>query len=338
MRYLVRKFVKGLVKRLIINSCYKLSVSEEYALEISGVKTCSIRCDYCPQNQLIAANKRIPNTNLKLETFYQCLKNIEGMILSIHWTGYSEACLNPDFPEMVELAHRNGFGQEISTTLVGHKRCIDFLGKTNIFSVISLHLPDDKGMMEKGALKVNNDYLNRLEKFLDIRACSESTTKIKTVTFGEKYHPDIEKILRKNRYTKLIITQKRLINLHSRAGAIDKDRFSRFNLRIGAKILQNSLSKSKSFMENIKLPLYYCSYKRLNHPVLIGSGLLNICCMDYGLKCIKGDLSSAHIMRIEKKWRARNLIKFCFGKLEPCKNCEHYKKLSLLDYIQNFTT
>ena len=276
------------------------------AIEISAVKICAVRCEYCPQDLLISASKATSfnNSRFDLDTFLSCIDNADLTgNRNIYWTGYSEPCLNSLFPEMVELADQRGFVQSISTTLVGHQRCIDFLCDSLIIKSIGLHLPDDKGMMEKGRLKVDKKYINNLRNLLDVKLSQrdiDPSIKVSTLTFGRDYHPDIKVVISDPKYIPLLSIAKPYVTIHSRAGSVPESSV----LKIGFKKVQNSGIMFFKALFNSPLPFlpYHCAYRRLKQPVLLGSGYLNICCMDYGLRGIIGDLSKQKLSSIYHDW------------------------------------
>ncbi len=308
------------------------------SLEISAVKSCSIRCKYCPQDQLIKASKENDSNSLNInyEIFSKSVSNIESSgDFSIHWTGYSEPCLNNKFPEMVNLAKEKGFIQKISTTLVGYQRCIDYLSNSTAFSNINLHLPDSSGLMENGSLKVNKKYLQNLEVFLDNRLQvmhQDSETLVYSQTFGSDFHPEVKKILDKEKYKNLLRNRSVLSSLHSRSGGVSVSPI--INLKIGfEKVLKRSEKFNTKilnfFLNKIKFKFYYCSYKRLKQPVLLGNGDLNICCMDYGLRSIMGNLTERKINEIYSIWEQNYGERFSNGTYLPCNKCEYYEMVSI---------
>ena len=314
-------------------------------VEISAVKHCSIRCTYCPQDQLLkSSNNEKNSSNLTLEKFKHYLNNLPKEYLSIYWTGYSEPCLNKNLPEMVEYAYNLGIKQGISTTLVGHNRCIDYLSTTKaINKELMLHLPDNDGNMETGALKVNEKYLSKL-KLIISSFDNRKSEKLLTMCLGNKYHKSIESLIRSMGKSYLIKCDE---NFYTRTGNInikDFNNYSSFNLynlinsikkrpikslkKFKHIIKKNILSKIK-YIIDIKTNTYYCSFKRLNQPVVLGDGKMNICCQDYNLSCIVGDLNNNHYDDIYKKWFSENSSDFVNGKLTPCTKCEFYRPITL---------
>jgi len=314
-------------------------------IEISAVKHCSIRCTYCPQDQLLkSSNNEKNSSNLTLDKFKQYLNNLPKKYLSLYWTGYAEPCLNKDFPEMVEYAYNLGIKQGISTTLVGHNHCIDYLSSTKAFNKeFMLHLPDNDGNMETGALRVNEKYLSKLKRVIS-SFDNRKSGKLLTMCLGKKYHKSIESLIRSMGKSYLIKCDE---NFYTRAGDINLKDFKNYsNLNLFSLInfirkrpLQ-SLKKFKHIVKknifikikniiDIKTNTYFCSFKRLNQPVVLGDGKMNICCQDYNLSCIVGDLNNNHYDVIYKKWFSENYLDFANGKLSPCTNCEFYKPITL---------
>jgi len=315
-------------------------------VEISAVKHCSIRCTYCPQDQLLKSSSNEKNSfNLTLDKFKEYLNNLPKEYLTIYWTGYAEPCLNKHLPEMVEYAYNLGINQAISTTLVGHNHCIDFLSRTNAFNKeFMLHLPDNDGNMETGALRVNEKYLSKLRTVISSFDNGKSS-KLATMCLGNKYHKSIETLIRSMGKSYLIKCCDE--NFYTRAGDIDlKDfkSYSSLNLYSIINTIKkrplNSLKKLKYIFKknilikiknsiDIKTNTYFCSFKRLNQPVVLGDGKMNICCQDYNLSCIVGDLNNNNYDDIYKDWFSKNSLDFVGGKLKPCTSCEFYKPLTL---------
>ena len=311
-------------------------------VEISAVKHCSIRCTYCPQDQLLqSSNNEKNSSNLTLEKFKHYLKNLPKENLSIYWTGYAEPCLNKNFPEMVEYAYNLGIKQGISTTLVGYNHCIDYLTKTKaIDKEFMLHLPDNDGNMETGALRVNEKYLSKLRRIIS-SFDNRQSGKLSTMCLGNKYHTSIESLIRSMGKSHLLKCDE---NFYTRTGDINLKNFksySSFNLNSLINSIKKrpikSLKKFKHFLKknifDIKTDTYYCSFKRLNQPVVLGDGKMNICCQDYNLSCIVGDLNNNHYDDIYKKWFSENSLDFTNGKLNPCTKCEFYGPITLAEII-----
>ena len=301
-------------------------------------RSCSVRCEYCPQDQLVIAGAMLGQSHLSFEMFAKCVDNISGDIKRIHWTGYAEPCLSKDFPKMVLHAKSKGFDQMVSTTLVGHEHCIDFLATTDAVATIVLHLPDANSLMERGSLKVDNNYVERLRKFLEgrLQHLNTSICDITSVTFGESYHPKIASVLADRRYQPVLLSSTVSSKIHSRAGAVRN--FSGFSIgMISRKALvgrQKAILYITVVLKSISLPLHRCSYLKFRQPVLLPDGQLNLCCMDYGLRGILGNLSKIPLNTIYSNWSEQNMDAFVKGKLSPCLECEYYQHVSLYDFLR----
>ena len=304
-------------------------------VEISAVKICPIRCDYCPQDILIESTKRgtINQQRLTLQSFKLYIDNLKNTsVRQINWTGYSEACLNPELPDMVTYAYQCGFDQMISTTLVGYEHCINFISETDVFNSITLHLPDNNQLMEHGKLKVDSSYISRIDQFIASRYAllqASCRTRVSTLTFGEDYHHSIKRLLTSEKALTLFRNKRISKQLHSRGGTINSIA-NLISSQPGKQTLKRSLNKILS----IPIGKYYCSYKRLRQPVILGDGNCNICCMDYSISGIIGNLSTHSLDVIYKNWDKENLSSFASGSYSVCKNCEYYSPITVVLIIK----
>jgi hypothetical protein len=74
---------------------------------------------------------------------------------------------------------------------------------------------------------------------------------------------------------------------------------------------------------------YYCAYKRLNQGVLLPNGEVSLCCQDFSLEYILGDLKTQSLDNlynvIQNSPNERN--HFISGTFFPCVKCEHYRSV-----------
>ena len=333
---MLRKSLKKFSSKLSWN----LSTSKRQVIEFSATRICPVGCKYCPQPLLSkATNKNLNSKNLNFLSFQKYLRNISNNNLKIMWTGYSEPLLNKEFPEMVNYAFNLGIEQEISTTLTGQERCIDFLCETSAFKKIMLHLPDNNSLMENGFLKVDAIYLKRLKKVLGIFN-KKNHPIIKLICFGEDYHPDIKAIIDEKKYSDKLGSNKARKYLGSRSGAINALLPGIIAGKIGSFFISGTrkpVSNFSSFLIKYISPktnIFYCAYKRLNQPVILGDGKMNICCNDYSLRGIIGDISKKSLSDIYDDWYSSKSNDFIKGKLEPCIDCEYYRVIRLNDIFE----
>ena len=325
---------------------YSINSAEDSKLhvEITTTPACGVKCKYCPQELLRSSSSKDKNINNKvitLDRFKSYLKNFHDYpALSIHWTGYSEPCANKDFSAMSRHVADLKLEQEISTTLTGLPHNIDFIANNpSFFTAICLHLPDDSGLMEDGALQVDDSYLNVLIKFLDdFERSSRNNVKLWALTFGPCFHPQIEKILANKSH--LFSGFSRHRTLSSRSSGVDALFFRKlWNKNKRFALLKRSLKEiyvffKKIILLEIPLPAKKCVVKKFgSQPVVLGNGNVNICCHDYTLSQIICNVSHDNFYASLRKWRKSVLNDFSTGKLLPCKKCEFYKPLTLRDLL-----
>jgi len=288
------------------------SKKEISSLEITVSPACSKLCDYCPQTEYITNyKKKFSNEDkvLKLSTLKEVSKNIPKSTL-IKWTGFTEPMDCKEFDVSVQFLFEKGYKQQISTTLLGkdnsQKYYLDNLDK---FTEHTLHLPDDQKLM-KG--KFDENYKKFVENV--IIKLHEKNIEFNIFLIGKNYHPIIQPVIEK--LVKSLELEDKVIiakYLNTRAAAIDPNKF-------GLKQTGKKTSVDGG---------YFCSYQRLNQGVLLPNGKVSLCCQDYGLETIIGDLRINGIdeiyNHIEKNEDLRN--KFTEGNFYPCKRCEHYSPL-----------
>ena len=328
---MLQKFFRKIAYKL----SWDLSTNNSQVIEFSAVKLCPVGCKYCPQTLLSeVTNKNLNSSNLTFANFKNYLEQISKENLRIAWTGYSEPLLNREFPDMVDYAQSLGIHQEISTTLTGNIKCLDYLSKTEAIEKITLHLPDNNGLMENGFLQVDDNYLERLRKILTILD-RKTPPLVKLICFGKDYHPKIKEIINEEKYINKLGNFKSRQFLGSRSGAIKSFMPGIVTGKIGqyfrksTRIPLSSISSLFIKFLSPKTNIYYCSYQRLNQPVILGDGKMNICCNDYSLRGIIGDLGKNKLTRIYKNWYKDNCYNFIYGKLEPCTDCEFYRPIRL---------
>lgn len=243
-------------------------------VEITTKIGCSNNCIYCPQDLLLSSYcKKTCKTQMKLEDFKRALSHIPQW-LDINFAGMNEPFENPEAFEMVEYAIINGYKVSIFTTLKGLSiNQIEKLGKLNLKSIV-VHLPDNEKMMN---LQVNKDYLSRLRQFFDL-----NLSNVKYVCIGSVHKMIDEKI------SKCVKQDKKVI---FRAGNLkDADKWPgelKHNENCG-----RIINEKQRVICSRRL-----NYNRLDRTathvecsVLLPDGSLILCCQDYGLKHVLGNL------------------------------------------------
>lgn len=251
-------------------------------MEITTRIGCSVNCRYCPQSSLIA-NYRVDeqaDRQISIDTFKKCLNKLP-LNCSVLFCGMAEPLLNADCIEMIKIAIDSGRKVDLYTTLIGiDESQLDELLNLPI-SFVTLHVADKYNYAK---IKTDDMYYRMIEKtinyvkndgkpFVNIcNAQAEPDEKVKDICKG-KYE---------------IIHE-----LHDRAGNLDDD------------ILISSARKRKG-----KISCSLCG-QSLNHNILLPDGKVLLCCMDYGMKHVLGNLlhqSYDEIMNGDEMQRLRRAI------------------------------
>ena len=305
---------------------FDISKKPEPHLELTATWACGRMCTYCPQTLFMSSTK-ILKTNIKenndffpkylsIELIQKILKNIP-LNTVIHWTGFVEPLDTKDFDKISKLFYEQNYKQIISTTLVGKSESKEFF-KNNLesFSSISLHLPDNEGLM-KGKFDCSyeaylDELVNKLIKIFEKKGHCEVTCFL----IGDDWHTSVKAPIQKlSKGLGNEVLQKAKF-LNTRLGAINPDDFGK--------------NKTKTHKKNSGNVVYGCTYKRMNHGVLLPNGSVSICCNDYGLKTILGNLQFDHLNSIYNKIEHDPITneQFTRGEFSGCLNCEHYRDIS----------
>jgi len=257
------------------------------ALEISTNIGCPVACAYCPQKTLLAAySKRSSVYFLPLEHFKICIDKVPQEV-AIDFSGMSEAWRNPECTQMVQYAIERGHRVRIHTTLTGmRKEDVEVLAALPL-DAFRVHLPSSNNL-EK--ITVDTKYLDVLEKV------AGHIPYARFVCFGRRAHPDVEHLLRKYPTAKI-----RKASPSNRA--------------------DNACSEGK--------PVFYMSKGAMTcgndarYNILLPNGDVILCCMDYGLKNVLGNLLS---MDYDELFQGQVFRKISAGFQDPslktiCRSC-----------------
>jgi len=286
-------------------------------MEITTVVHCSLMCTFCPQIPLKKAygnNEKI----MSLESFSKFLSKIPEHV-DIHFSGYAEAWLNPNATEMLKMSLTNNHRVAIYTTMYGMsiddaKNVIDLC--TNYreqIKILVLHLPDiNKNMRGFKMTQTYKDVLSLFVKFKKENILKEFN--IMTMDSSNKFDTELVDIILDNKITDF--------GPISRAGSLEESE----HISIG------SVKHSTQI---------YCSatpYYDKN--VLMPNGDVALCCMDYNLKHIIGNLNDQEYSELIdseelRKIKSENSLNRYSDKT-ICRNCECARPLD--DFIPlNYT-
>lgn len=212
---------------------------------------CPMQCGVCPQGPLASAYDGVQS--LSVENFVKLIAKVPKEIL-ISFAGFVEPFLNPGCAAMIRHAHEIGHTVAVFTTAVGMKLSDLDLIRDVPFAGIQggfvLHLPDKEGYLAEKAWTVRPEVIEAL------RAASLSNFETMTMgTLPENLREIFPGTVRRPMY--------------SRAGNVDRPDVIQIETK----------------------PASTCGcQERLYHSVLLPNGDVSLCCMDYGLKHILGNL------------------------------------------------
>lgn len=230
------------------------------AVEITTRIGCKVNCKFCPQSTLLRKyyeNDADRTSVMSLETFSKCLNNVPHNCVII-FSGMSEPFLNPDCLEMIKLAVSSGRAVNLYTTLVGVDISLAEQLREIPFEFVTLHVADKYGYAN---IPVSDEYYKMVDMLINwkqkdgrplVNVCNAQT------------EPD-EKILEICEGKCEVLT-----SMFDRAGNLnDPQLFKR---------------------EYLSGPLSCSICRKLDHNVLLPDGTLLLCCMDYSMKHVLGNL------------------------------------------------
>lgn len=271
-------------------------------MEITPKIGCNVNCRYCPQQLLLDSyfkndNKR--KSELSFEEYKRILDKLPQNTL-IEWAGFVEPFLNPFASDMMIYTHEAGFEQTLFTTLVNMKES-DFEKIKDIpFKIVCLHTPDAHGY---ATIPITDNYLKLLKDVVNTKN-GQGDSFVTTANCQSTPHPDI-----------LPITSGKLkiyCELSDRAGTITDD--------VEGKI--------EHFQKTGRI---WCDRSdALNHNILLPDGTVVLCCNDFGLKHVIGNMltgSYDDLMKSETMRQIKRALMLNGSTPVICRNCIYAKSL-----------
>ena len=258
-------------------------------------KGCIVDCAFCPQRTLVDAYTG--DKMMSMENFKLAVDKLPKEI-RVTFAGFTEPWLNRDCSNMVLYAHEKGHPVSVFTTGIGMSvedvkkiKNIPFAGGPN--GGFCLHLPDNERIAKH---PISKKYLEVLEYIKSIR---HEIKGFYVMSMGP-VHDDV----------KHIFSSAHTPEMWSRAGNL-----------LGEAIIKPELAKIKDRFKSIyhgeKNMTCNCD-ERLYHNVMLPNGDVSLCCMDYGLKYIIGNLYKQDYEDIiPKPFSCFKLCQFCENGIEP---------------------
>lgn len=224
------------------------------SIEITTRIGCILNCKYCPQSTLIREYSKYSNENMmSFQTFRYCLDKIPKNV-RIDFSGMCEPFTNPECVDMILYAHQQGYEMFLYSTLVGLKlQDIEKL-KGIYFPTICIHLADNE---HNSHFVVNDNYIEVLQEF------------IKNFHCGYHCHGTVHNLIRnivgEESAKQVSISE---TSLNSKAGSVEG---KPYDYKYG------EISCNSSGLE-------------FNKNILLPNGDIILCCMDYKMEWILGNL------------------------------------------------
>lgn len=270
------------------------------SIEITMVIGCKVNCRYCPQKMLLSKYykdnpKRI--SIMDMTTFEKCLE-IFPKDYDLSFGGMSEPFLNDSFIDMLKMACGKGRKVFLYTTLVGIK-------KEQVEEIISLpiqfvvlHVADKYNYAR---ISKNEDYYFILEKF--IKAKKKDGTPFVNMCNAQAEPDERVKRICKDKYE--IFTE-----MTDRAGNLES-----------SNLIHNKNLKGKISCGNMGV--------EMNNNILLPDGSVVLCCMDYGLKHILGNIYENTYEEIMNGEEMKKIKEGMNGNMDIdilCRNCSYARE------------
>ena len=265
-------------------------LSQDPILEITTnilPKGCIINCVFCPQRTLV--NSYNGNAIMTFINFKKIIDKIPKEI-GIIFAGFSEPWLNKQCTDMVLYAHNNGHKISIFTTAIGMTledvnmiKDIPFAYGTD--RGFTLHLPDNEFYAKHPITPKYIEVLNY------IKEVSHQISNFRVISMGTVTN-DVKDIF------PIVYTSK----MYSRAGNLEKE------ILFKPELLKLQYTSTYNGESNIACN----SLEGTHHTVLLPNGDVTICCQDYELKHIVGNLyNQEYDDIIPLRNTPFNLCRFC---------------------------
>lgn len=287
-------------------------------LEMITTVGCPLSCKICPQTPFttnFAKNYKDTKRTLLFEDFKMVIDKIPKYV-RIDFAGFSEPWLNNRCTDMFEYAVLSGFNVTIFSTLYmmtenDADRIIKLIhSHTRQIKQLFLHLPDSDGNMI--GWKYSKTYENVLLKFLSLSNEIKQSIQFIIVTMSKPnssspLHPELNHISLDNEGYKQFYNN---WSGHTRAGNV---------------IRTEELSPYISETPRNKFALTCMSTIFYDHNTMLPNGNVLLCCMDWGLKHVIGNLFT---QEYEDLYLSKEMIKLMKINKSPhysdnslCKSC-----------------
>lgn len=275
---------------------------------------CSLKCSLCPQSSLLT-NYKSPIKILSFENFKFLLNKIPNYV-RIDFSGMSEPWLNKECNQMFLHTLNSGYKTAVYTTLVGlTKQTTDDFFEIindyyNLITRFCIHLPDKNNNMTGWKFSENYEY--SLTKMLSLEDIVKKQINFQLMTMDSKsqVHNSLLKIVYLDNHWKG----------HTRAGSLNISEENKSYIDLSPKHNTPVMCKSTPFYD---------------HNTILPNGDVLLCCMDYGMKHVLGNL---FVQNYDDLYLSPELVKVMkenkkegFSENVICKSCCNVNKCSIED-------
>lgn len=235
---------------------------KEPVLEITTRIGCSIDCRYCPQQLFYSAyfkENKARDSVMSIETFKTCLEKMPDNT-SLVFSGMAEPFLNPECMDMIKIGCEKGRKVDLFTTLVGAD--MDIVKEISLLPLnrLVLHVADQ---MNYAKIQVSESYYRKIEYLINAKKADGETPVVSICNAQAEPDERVREIC-EGKYE--ILTA-----MLDRAGNLE-----------GEELLSKKQEKGS-------LSCTLCGMLA-NRNVLLPDGSLLLCCMDFGMKHVLGNL------------------------------------------------
>jgi hypothetical protein len=226
------------------------------SMEITTRIGCRNTCVYCPHDTIAKAyTQKSKKYLMSVDLFKACLNKIP-LEVKISFSGMCEPWLNSECTRMLLYACGRGHAVEVFTTLVGVSLAdIDLIASLKL-ERFEVHLSSGK---EYENILVDHNYLAVLDRLL------KSSINATYVFYGKALHPEVNLLIKESGVNAMH-------NLaHTRANNVELD---------------------GKLMTIRKRGVIGCK-RNLTSNVLLPNGEVVLCCMDYGMQHVLGNLTTS---------------------------------------------
>ena len=281
---------------------YGVVHTEGPVMELTTMIGCPLMCTFCPQDNL--------RDSYGEGTKYMTQTDLTKMLVKlpkdtrIDFSGMSEPWANPECTSMLEEVLYMGFDVAIYTTLYGMtdpvrvKKVLE--SHKDRVKVFMLHLPDANKNMK--GWKLNQEWMNALEVMMTLEIPIGAMTMDKTGFVA----PELQHII--GRLPGWVG--------HTRADSLNVEQVA---------------GQAISITPHNVFSLTCASTPFYDRNVLLPDGSVVLCCMDYDLKHIIGNLLTQSYEEVMQGKPLQDLIALNeepkFSKCSICKSCENVRKI-----------